>query len=144
MAHSDYPENETSTSQWWTNQAAQADAEIAAARDFAATPQGRYQALERKARAMRADRSAHSDAEIAAVEAELDAVYAAIKAESDAKFAAEWTLERTKARRAEWNARVKGGEFGRTKINLKLIMAAQEAQGWTTDSLKRAIDLYGL
>lgn len=78
-----------------------------------------------------------TDAERSAVQAEIDS----IKAERDA----EWTVETTTARRAEWNAAVKAGKFTRNgKIDMMLVRKAEQAQGWTTDSLKAAIARLGL
>jgi len=66
-------------------------------------------------------------------------------AQADAKFAAEWTREVTQQRRTDWNARVRNGEFTRHgKVDLKLVAAAQKAQGWALTSLKVAIEMHGL
>ncbi len=69
---------------------------------------------------------------VAALRAELNS----IDAEEEAEFAAEWTAEVTKMRRAEWNARVRAGEFA---DNARAVQAAFDAQGWTVSGLKRAV-----
>ena len=52
-----------------------------------------------------------------------------------------WTLEVTQTRRAEWNARVKAGEFAgkNGKIDMVKVAAAERAQGWHMIELKAAI-----
>lgn len=65
------------TGEYWARRDAAVEARIAADIAFAATPQGRREALQRKLDAMRFarhDHGAYSDAELAAVEAELDAL----------------------------------------------------------------------
>lgn len=79
---------------------------------------------------------------------ELRTDLAAIEAEEEAEFIAAWPLDLTKERRASWNARVKGGEFGDTSRGTpdlyRAIHAAQVAQGWTMDDLKKAIKYHNL
>ena len=141
-------ESETSTARYWEQQDTLLQAEMTAARAAAITPEGRLDALERRIDAMRFahyEDGLHTAEAIAALEAERDALLAEIQAERDARFAAEWTREVTMARRAEWNARVRSGEFtigGR--IFPATVRAAETAQGWTMVSLKRAIDAHGL
>lgn len=77
--------------------------------------------------------------------AELEAQLAAEQVERDAAFLAAWPLDITTARRAEWNARVQGGEFTRRgKIDFRVLRAAEAAQGWAHEDLARAVKLHGL
>lgn len=55
--------------------------------------------------------------------------------------AAEWTLELTTTRRAEWNAWVKAQ--GKS-IHTAQIAARIQAQGWSVEALKAAIKRHGL
>lgn len=74
------------TGEYWARRAAAVEARIAADTAYAATPQGRIEALQRKLDAMRFarhDHGAFSDAEIAAVEAELAALQPAPAAPPD-------------------------------------------------------------
>lgn len=64
-----------------------------------------------------------------------------IEAEEDARFLSVWTKDVTNARRAEWNARVRSGEFGKGKIDIRLVDAAEKKQGWTMNDLKKAVRL---
>lgn len=74
------------------------------------------------------------DAQIAShLQAELD--------EAEAVRSAEWTLETTKARRVEWNNRIRS--FG-VNIDIKLIIAAEAKQGWTLTDLKTALKNHNL
>lgn len=62
------------------------------------------------------------------------------------RFAAEWTLEATAARRAEWNARVKSGQFTAKNggADMKKVAAQEKTQGWTMFDMKVAILQHGL
>ncbi len=66
--------------------------------------------------------------------------------DKDAAFRAAWPLEVTQARRAEFNARVKAGEFtgANGKIDYPKLRAAEERQGWCHEELKKAVALHGL
>jgi len=68
------------------------------------------------------------------------------RADEQARFAAVWTLETTQARRAEWNQRVRDGEFGREggQVDMRAVNRRIHEQGWTTGDLKRAIKLHNL
>lgn len=79
--------------------------------------------------------------------ARCDAIRAQIRAmddDAETKFADEWTCDVTIARRAEWNARVQAGEFGDRKIDAAAVRAAESAQGWDLDGLRRAVKLHNL
>lgn len=57
----------------------------------------------------------------------------------------EWTRDVTIARRAEWNARVRAGEFNvRGQFFPAKAAAAQTVQGWNIENLKAAIARHGL
>ncbi len=71
----------------------------------------------------------------------LNAEYDRLGKEGQKAFAKEWTLKVTIARRAEWNARVKSGEFGTSQIDYKAYGKAQRDQGWTIEDLKKAIKI---
>lgn len=143
----DRDENAMSDGAWWAARATRMDAEIAAERAHVQTPQGRLEQLRRRASSLdamvlegMADTS-ERDAAWAAVHA----LSAEIAARAEARFAAEWTPEITAARRAAWNARVRSGEFnGRDgKADVRKVNDAIVAQGWTLESLKRAVALHG-
>ena len=70
----------------------------------------------------------------------------AIRAALAERYGDEWTVEVTQQRRAEWNARVKAGEFNNSKgkIDPLKLRDAQQDQGWTTIELKLAIERHGL
>lgn len=57
-----------------------------------------------------------------------------------------WTKEETIARRAEWNVRVKAGEFAAKpgKPTAVQVVAAEKAQGWTIADLKKFVAQWGL
>jgi len=77
-----------------------------------------------------------SDEEIA----NLRAALTAIEQEEQAEFLAEWTVQTTRERRAEWNARVEAGEIK----DAQSAQAAMDAQGWGLKALKRAIEIHKL
>ncbi|MGI5872564.1 MAG: hypothetical protein ACOX8T_11080 [Bacillota bacterium] len=117
------------------------DAEIAATAQadvaYSQSEAGRLEELQRKLNAL----DARDDAGRAAVFAEIQAIESA----REERFTTEWTREVTIARRAEWNALVKSGKLGRgKKVDYAAKRAAEKAQGWTLDGLKRAIKLHGL
>jgi len=80
--------------------------------------------------------------------ARCDAIKAQIKAmddAADAEFAAEWTLETTRTRRAEWNATIKA--LSETHKGLRFAVAVSahaKAVGYGTDDLRRAVKMHGL
>jgi hypothetical protein len=57
-----------------------------------------------------------------------------------------WTKDQTVARRAEWNARVKAGEFAAKpgKPTAVQVVAAEKAQGWTVADLKKFVTQWKL
>ena len=112
--------------------AATAQADVASRRSEA----GKLEALYRALNAL----DARDDAGRANVLAEIQAIENA----REERFATEWTREITIARRAEWNALVKSGKFGRGAVNMAAVRAAEKAQGWTLDGLKRAVKLHNL
>jgi len=68
-----------------------------------------------------------------------------IKAEIDAEFLIDWPLDITKTRRQGWNDFVRS--FGPGRINrdgMTAIHNRQKEQGWTLDSLKKAVQLHNL
>lgn len=118
------------------------EAEIARARAYALTPQGKIDALNK-----RIERECGSVArewgnadEINTLETSLYAEIKVIRAEIDAEFCKTWTVDVTKSRRLEWNARVEAGEF--RKIGAK--HRVEQDQGWTMDDLKKAVKIHGL
>lgn len=69
----------------------------------------------------------------------------ATRAREEAEFAAAWPRELTIARRGEWNAWVRANVMGLRNAALNRAVWAREAeQGWTNESLKRAIALHNL
>jgi len=71
---------------------------------------------------------------------------AKIEAEEEAEFLTEWTLEETKQRRADWNARVRAGEFTlpNGKADMAKVYEAEQAQGWGRQEMKKAIKIHNL
>jgi len=141
---SDYPESQTSTSQWWDRRAAEMDADIEAKRY-----PDRISALERKIGALYEDQTVMGvdhRAEIAAASAEIDSIRAAEQAERDAELTTEWTPDRTSARRTEWNAAVQAGTFtGRDgKVDWRLVREWESKTGWSHEDLGQAIKLNNL
>lgn len=137
------------TGEFWARRDRAIDERIAGDAAYNATSAGKLEALQRKADAMRlahGDHGAHSPEEIAAIDAEAAAIRDQIAAETAARFAAEWTIETTAARRAEWNAAVKAGTFtGRDgKVRYDLIRTWETPRGWTHESLKAAVAAHGL
>lgn len=85
----------------------------------------------------------YNQAEIDALETELET----IDAEETAEFAAEWTLDVTQTRRADWNAFIRTliGKDGRIASSQAGKMATRErAQGWSMSDLKKAVTLHNL
>lgn len=115
----------------------------------ALTPEGQIEALCRRIEiecGSVAREWGNSD-EINALQTSLYAQINAIKAEMDAEFLKVWTLDETKSRRAEWNGRVKAGEFGTPgskRVNFKAMNDQVSAQGWSLDDLRKAVKLHNL
>lgn len=87
------------------------------------------------------------DARQAGYYAEIERLEAEIKAEEDAAFAAEWTLEVTTARRADWNAFVRSLMDRNGKIagrDMTKIYTRQGKQGWGVEQIKKAVALHNL
>jgi hypothetical protein len=53
----------------------------------------------------------------------------------------EWTLDTTLERKAEWNDRIRSGEFVRPDGNgdRDAVRRCEESQGWTSADLRRAV-----
>lgn len=124
----------------YRSELARRDAEHEATR-----PRERYDILrdlERLDCAIARESGTYDPERIAALRAELAALD---QAEADA-FAAVWTAEVTAERRAEWNARVRAGEFTAPngKADMAKVAAAQRDQGWITADLAKAIKLHNL
>ena len=69
------------------------------------------------------------------------------EAHYEAKIKAEWTKETTSQRRAEWNARVRSGEFTDKKtgkVDMRKLTEASKKQGWDHISLGLHIKRHGL
>lgn len=77
--------------------------------------------------------------------AEIDALCKANEADELTRFLAEWTLDVTTSRRADWNARTMRGDFSRGgKPWMPYVAAAEREQGWTLQALKQAVAHYHL
>lgn len=94
--------------------------------------------LEHKDSSIARECGTYDQAEVDRLRAGLDQIYADEKSE----FLAIWTPEVTAQRRAEWNARVSAGEFGKKKVDANLIYAAEKAQGWKLSDLQKAVGLH--
>ncbi len=145
-----YRSDDTEDPRYWEASEIVFKAEAEAAREFAQSPAGRLDAAWRNVEAMRAthtDSGAYTEAEIDAAQAAYDAIKAEIEGDAEARFAAEWTREVTVERRAAWNAMVKAGKFGRMgsgQVNWAAMRVQERAQGWTAESLKKAVKQHGL
>lgn len=121
---------------FWDKRQNELDSAARTSAQFGATRTSRKRDLERQ---IDAAKMLYQDT--AAMEAEL----AGIQAQEDAERDAEWTPETTQARRSEWNARVKAGEFSdKGKISPLKVRNAERAQGWYTQDLAAAIKRLGL
>lgn len=144
----DCPEDRTSTAAYWAARDAALAAAVKADAEYAATASGQSEQRDRRIAALRAMRADSGLTPEATAElARLEDLVAADAARAADAFAAEWTREVTAARRAAWNARVRAGEFGAPgsgRVNWTAVRAAEAAQGWTMDDLRRAIQLHGL
>jgi hypothetical protein len=139
-----YNENDMSTREYWDRRNAKMKAEAEADRKYAASPEGQLRAAERELRAMQhmqRDHGGCTDEQIAEQRSKVAALRSEIRAAKDARFLAEWTLEVTKARRAEWNAwvRAQGNSISGHKVAQR-----ERQQGWMFVSLKKAIQLHQL
>jgi len=113
------------------------------------TPEGQIEALYRRIELECGSVAGEwgNQVEIDAVKNSLYEQINSLKAGLDSEFLKIWSLEETKTRRAAWNARVKGGEFGTPgskRVNFKALADRQKTQGWTIEDLKRAIKLHNL
>ncbi len=111
------------------------------------TPEGRIEELQRRLRTECGSvaRDCGNREEIDALERDLYAQIDAIKAEIDNAFAATWTREVTITRRAEWNAMVNAGKFGRVgRTDYIAVQRQIDAQGWGIDDLRRAVKMHNL
>jgi len=91
-------------------------------------------------------RNRRIDGTVARENHELDRKLDAELEEIGAQIIAEWTLETTTTRRAEWNAAIKAGEAtGRNgKVDGRKLQALQRRLGWTINDLKGAVKRHGL
>lgn len=90
--------------------------------------------------AMRAS-DANNAEKVAALRAEL----AALEAAEQAEFLAEWSLEVTRQRRADWNAWVRGSLSKADKRYIgRMLREQQDKQGWKQRDLNKAIEIHGL
>jgi uncharacterized protein involved in exopolysaccharide biosynthesis len=126
---------------------AEREAEIAANREYAQSPEGRLEALRKQRDARYADRSdsgADHRAEIAELTAQIEALQAEITAQAEAEHLAAWPRELTIQRRGEWNARaVKIQAMPRPKRGAALL-ALQRELGYTANDLRWAVKLHQL
>lgn len=127
--------------EYWDRRAARFAAEDALEAELAESGAFRRDQLTRKLLSLQSDEGIGTPEAIAEVQAQIKAIEDA----EEARFAAEWTPEVTAQRRATWNALVKSTLSKLSKTQLPAAVRAQErAQGWTTDSLKKAIKLNNL
>ena len=111
------------------------------------TPEGRIEELQRRLRTECGSvaRDCGNRDEIDALERDLYAQIEAIRAEIEDAFARTWTREVTITRRAEWNAMVNAGRFGRAgRTDYIAVQRQIDAQGWGIDDLRRAVKLHNL
>ena len=107
----------------------------------ASQPRTRYDILtdlERYDSSIARESGTHDTAKVASLNAELATLDNAKAAEYEAKG---WTAEATRTRRAEWNGRVKAGQFGNPVSPVK-VKAQEEAQGWAMAELREAVKLH--
>ena len=121
--------------EYWDRRTARFAAEDAGIAELAKSPVQQLNALRRKLDALYADKDAHTAEEIAAVEAQIRAM----------ETGEEWSRELTIERRAAWNALVKSGKLSKAgKVDMAAVRKAEQEQGWTLESLKRAVALHKL
>ncbi len=135
MYHDDLPENPTA--EWFAGRKATMRAEIASDREYAQSPAGRLEWAHKQIAFARYEPTLADATKLSRAEA--------IIAEHSAREQA-WTREITIARRAEWNARVKSGEFNARpgKPTSVLAATAERAQGWTMAELRAAVAKHAL
>ena len=136
-----YDENAMSTREFWKERDARLEADANLVQEVANSPEGRLEAAERKLRAMHYDRGAYTDDQVKEQQGKVREIEAEIRAAQEARFAAEWTLEVTKARRAEWNAWARSltGPISNAEL-----LSQEEKFGFTFRDMKKAIKLHRL
>ena len=139
----------TSTGQYWAERKRLETEEIEAERQYAQTPEEQLKRAERQVRAlisMRVDAglTKKQAQELIEAKAKVQKLEANIEEKEIANFLAEWTYEVTVQRRKEWNTKIQSGIFGIQKVDFQALRAAEVAQGWNHESLKRAVKLYNL
>lgn len=127
------------TQAFWNNR--EADMMDAASRNM--TPSEALDYMRRKLETLDSSMMRESGIDNTAAIEELSALI--IKAEA-ATQPAGWTKAVTIARRAEWNVRVKSGEFAAKpgKPTAVQVVAAEKSQGWTVADLKKFVAQWGL
>lgn len=127
--------------EYWDRKEARFAAEDALRAELAQSPSRKLNALYRKLNSLQSDEGIGTPEDVAEVQAQI----AQIEAEQDAAFWAEWTREITIERRAAWNALVRSGKLSRGgKVDMAAVRRAEQAQGWTMESLRRAVAKHGL
>jgi vacuolar-type H+-ATPase subunit I/STV1 len=114
----------------------------------AATPKGRIKNIERRIEiecGSIAMESGDPD-KVRELRMSLRAEIEEIEKEIEQSFVNEWTLETTKARRAEWNqyANTELKSLSGTPRMWKAVLAKEKEQGWTMEQLKKAVKLHGI
>lgn len=144
--HDDYPENETSTAQYWANKDRWMRAEIAEDAAYAQTADAiQAQLFLLEGFTVRENMEPQRWAtEHAALTAKLDAARereAAAHAAAQAAADALWTPELTAERKEAWNAMIRSGKCNlpNGEISPVKVAQAERAQGWTMADLKRAV-----
>jgi hypothetical protein len=125
---------------YWSKRNTDLDAAATDDVAYAQSYSGRLEAAQRRLNLVTSDQIAYTDADR---QEALNAI-AMLQAEADAAFATTWTLAVTIARRAEWNALVRSGVFGKTKADVRKVTDQERRQGWTIEQLKRAVALHKL
>ena len=137
-------ENAMSSGPWWARRSIILDADDAAAREFAASPEGQRRGREREANALRALRvdSGLSDRQsdrLAVLETIAEGErQAEIENEND-----EWTIETTIARRAAWNEAIRSAAVNGTVASMALGRIERQC-GLRVATLKRHVARHGL
>lgn len=136
---------EVPTAEWFAARDAEMRAEIAADREHAQSPAGRLAWAQKYVAFAAYEPMLANAAKLAHAESIIAEAHAREQAEL-AEREAVWTRETTMARRAEWNARVKRGEFTARpgKPTVVQVAAAERTQGWTLAELKTAIAKHNL
>jgi hypothetical protein len=138
-------EDQMSTKEYWAQRDAARQADIKAAHEYAQTPYGRLEALDREANALRAmdlDSGTDSSARLAEIAAEIARVNTEIAASKPARI--EWALEETQANRETWNSYIRAqGKFA-PRDTAKIQRAAEAKLGFDVSTLREQIKRYGL